>query len=258
MGEPMKGRLRSTQRAGTVPVAVEVDADVYSPLVPQVRGGKRRSGRPPASSRPPETSRRELLDAAAQVFAERGYGAATVEEVIRRAGLSKGTFYWNFTNKSDLFLALVEDRLDRPARAAVAKLTEAPADGTPSVALSASLSRLVASERPIVLLLHEFTLAAARDPEIAALHRKRHATRRSFLASVLAARHEQTGVSLTIAPDQLAEAFLALADGLALRSIIEPNAIPPTLFSDTAGLVYDGLVLRAERGSARKRRTRGG
>src|SRR5438309_2057074 len=71
-------------------------------------------GRP--ADRPPERSRRELLTAAAHVFAERGYAAATVGEIIRRAKLSKGTFYWHFASKEELFAELLDERLDRPLR----------------------------------------------------------------------------------------------------------------------------------------------
>jgi AcrR family transcriptional regulator len=49
----------------------------------------------------------ELLDAALEVFAERGYAATRLEDVARRAGVTKGTMYLYFANKEALFKELV-------------------------------------------------------------------------------------------------------------------------------------------------------
>lgn len=51
---------------------------------------------------------REILDAAADVFLELGYGATTVDEIIRRSGGSKATVYKLFGNKEGLFTAVVD------------------------------------------------------------------------------------------------------------------------------------------------------
>lgn len=59
-------------------------------------------------SRTGET-RRVLLDAAREVFAERGFADASVAEVVARAGSSVGSLYHHFGGKSELFLALWED-----------------------------------------------------------------------------------------------------------------------------------------------------
>src|SRR5438477_9052106 len=100
---------------------------------------RRGRGRPRADERSAGSSRAELIDAAAAVFAERGYDATSVEEVIRRAGLSKGTFYFNFADKDHLFLAVIQDRIDDPARGLMAITANAeghtPTAGTVSAGL---------------------------------------------------------------------------------------------------------------------------
>ena len=58
-------------------------------------------------------TRRRLLDAAAEVFAERGFGAAPLEEIAERAGYSRGAVYSNFEDKDDLFLALLARSSDQ-------------------------------------------------------------------------------------------------------------------------------------------------
>jgi len=53
----------------------------------------------------------EIIDAALEVFAEHGFGAARVEEVARRAGVSKGTVFVYFANKEELFRAVARSIL---------------------------------------------------------------------------------------------------------------------------------------------------
>jgi AcrR family transcriptional regulator len=54
------------------------------------------------------SQRGRMLDAIAQVVAEKSYGAATVADVIARAGVSRKTFYEHFRDKEDCFLAAYE------------------------------------------------------------------------------------------------------------------------------------------------------
>src|ERR1700736_3251241 len=60
-----------------------------------------------------EVRRSQILDAAAQVFLENGYGGATIDLVIERAGASKATVYSFFGGKDGLFAAIVEERVER-------------------------------------------------------------------------------------------------------------------------------------------------
>ena len=57
-------------------------------------------------------TRLDLLDAAARVFAERGYHGASVDLVAEAAGYTKGAVYSNFDSKEDLFLELLDRRID--------------------------------------------------------------------------------------------------------------------------------------------------
>lgn len=53
----------------------------------------------------------ELLAAALDLFVERGYASTRLEDVARRAGVSKGTLYLYFENKEELFKAVVRDNI---------------------------------------------------------------------------------------------------------------------------------------------------
>jgi AcrR family transcriptional regulator len=70
-------------------------------------------------------TRTRLLEAAVPALAEHGYHAARVDDVVRLAGVSHGTFYLYFANKEDLFRALAEQCADDAAVLA-ASLGEVP------------------------------------------------------------------------------------------------------------------------------------
>src|ERR1700712_4957234 len=61
----------------------------------------------PRWRRLPEERPRQILDAAFAVFAERGLAQARLEDIAKRAGLSKGTIYLYFPNKEELFREVV-------------------------------------------------------------------------------------------------------------------------------------------------------
>ena len=56
----------------------------------------------------PEARRAQILDAAFRCFAERGYHASRMDDLVRESGLSKGSLYWHFDSKEDVFLALFD------------------------------------------------------------------------------------------------------------------------------------------------------
>ena len=57
-----------------------------------------------------ETTRRRILDAAEEVFSEKGYHGSAVDDIVRASSTSKGSFYFHFPSKQEIFFALV-DRL---------------------------------------------------------------------------------------------------------------------------------------------------
>jgi AcrR family transcriptional regulator len=53
--------------------------------------------------------KQQLLEAAARLFAERGYAETRIVDIVRAAGVAKGLFYWYFENKESLFRELAEN-----------------------------------------------------------------------------------------------------------------------------------------------------
>jgi AcrR family transcriptional regulator len=191
------------------------------------------------------TSREQLLDAAASVFAERGYQGASVEAIAAAAGVTKGALYWNFESKADLFFSLLEERVDQRVRLLVGAAEAIAGEETVTPLVSREISSLADEERQLHLLAHEYWALAARDPELGARFAERQRSLREVISRALVAHHEATSVALTHDPMELATAVLALGTGLGMDRIIDPDAVPETLFGEILQLIYDGLVLRS-------------
>ena len=61
----------------------------------------------------PDARRLQLLTAATSVFAQRGYRAAGISDIVATAGVARGTFYLYFASKAEVFLAIADDFYDR-------------------------------------------------------------------------------------------------------------------------------------------------
>lgn len=57
----------------------------------------------------PTSTREQIIDAAGQVFAEKGFASASLDEVAKRAGRTKGAIYSHFASKDELMMALIEE-----------------------------------------------------------------------------------------------------------------------------------------------------
>lgn len=60
----------------------------------------------------PEERRNELIEIAEALFIEKGYDYATIEEIIKRAEIAKGTFYYYFKSKSDILDAVLDQYVE--------------------------------------------------------------------------------------------------------------------------------------------------
>src|ERR1700680_4101376 len=78
--------------------------------------------RPRGTRLPRLARRRQLLDAAMEVFVARGYHAAAMDEIAERAGVSKPVLYQHFPGKQELYLALLDESVDRLIEAVEAAL----------------------------------------------------------------------------------------------------------------------------------------
>lgn len=179
----------------------------------------------PVTRRRAETQAR-LLDAAIEIFAERGVLAATVEEICDRAGYTRGAFYSNFASKDELVLALLNADSDNNAAGVsqlVSETVKASIHGTREQAIemaSAIWIQARTTNRHWSLVQSEITLYAAREPAIRAAYlefrdRFTHATIEA-LRPVIA----EYGLELSMPLDTAVETLADLFQSAMIRAIM--------------------------------------
>lgn len=126
----------------------------------------------PKRQRRPEDRPDEILDAALAVFTEQGFAAARVDDIAKRAGLSKGAVYLYFPSKEAMLNALVEQSAGLVAQSAE-RMVAAAAPGDPEQAFRAVLKMvLTVISDPDVSAAPRLVLSEApRFPELAAYYR---------------------------------------------------------------------------------------
>jgi AcrR family transcriptional regulator len=193
-------------------------------------------------------TRERLLDAAARVYAQRGFGGATLDQVAADAGFTKGAVYSHFGSKENLLLALMEEHLasqiaeqialfDRERDSGEVMTWERPVAGS-----ARWMESLEENPDPFRLFV-ELWVYAQRDEGL----RRRlggglDALRTTFerFASVSAA--DAGFESSPNSAEQFANVMIALGIGMQMVRLIDPQNVPPSLL----GAVLSVLIRAAE------------
>jgi AcrR family transcriptional regulator len=170
-----------------------------------------------------ERTRSLLLDAAEEVFAEKGFTPASLDDIARAAGYTKGAIYKHFATKEDLFLA-VSDRYWRRYFDNFAEvMSTARQIGARELDEIAARWRQLSLDRGAehAALGHEFTLYLLRNPDA----RERVAAKRSEVVEALAKfvveGIDRIGGTLLIPPLTFAQVLIATSDAVVLGSQLD-------------------------------------
>lgn len=170
-----------------------------------------------------EHTRSLLLDAAEEVFAEKGFTSATLDDIAHAAGYTKGAIYKHFATKEDLFLA-VSDRYWRRYFDNFAEVMSTSKQiGPRELDEIAQRWRQLSHDRGAehAALGHEFSLYLLRNPDA----RERVAVKRSEvveqLAKFVVAGIDRLGLTLLIPPVTFAQVLVATSDAVVLGSELD-------------------------------------
>jgi AcrR family transcriptional regulator len=197
-----------------------------------------------------EETREEVLNAAARVFAERGFHATSLEAIAEEAGFSRGAVYYNFADKEQLFLEL----LDRRCAERAEDLRAVFADTDDDVETTSHQAQIAAQRALDAMtgdpewraLYMEFLAHAARDAAFRRAFARRTAQMRGALEEVVVQRTRPIADALDMEPKHLAVVIDALGTGLWANHMLHGSrAVPPDLFSKALALMVDGIAARA-------------
>jgi AcrR family transcriptional regulator len=196
-------------------------------------------------------TREQVLIAASRVFARSGFHATSLDAVAEEAGFSRGAVYYNFADKEQLFLELLDRRCAERAR----HVREVFASGGDDIAQTSEQAQLAARDALEAMirdpewraLYLEFLAHAARDKGFRRAFARRTDEMRAALEEVVVERAALVDEdALGMSPQELAVVIDALGVGLWAHHMLHgQRAASPDLFSQAVALIVDGVVARS-------------
>ncbi len=164
-----------------------------------------------------------IVEAMRVSVARRGIAGSTFDHVAREAGVSRGLLHYYFGTKERLLVEVVRRESDvRIERLEQAILNAKSADDV-LAALVESFEAFLGEGPSAAVMIYELITLGQRNEEIAAELAELGRRVRSHTADTLRAKSEAGIVSLRADPDTVATFLFALADGMTIRRLSEPE-----------------------------------
>jgi AcrR family transcriptional regulator len=189
-----------------------------------------------------ENTRAKLLEAALDVFAEKGLDGATVDDLVQAAGFTRGAFYSNFASLEDVFFAVFEQQSARMVSLVRDVVAETPDDRFGLDVVGVILDRLWPHSRQWYLLQTEYLLYALRHQDAAASFAQQRSRFEGEFATVLGQVLERLGRVPTIPTPQLAKIIASLYLGLLAEESLAQPQHGELLASRFTGEVLPGVL----------------
>lgn len=191
-----------------------------------------------------QQTRDTLVQAAAQVFAERGFHGASLDEVAAVAGFTKGAVYSNFKGKDDLFLAVFESRYERHLTTLYATIEATEGNHEEHLADFVDLIGVQFTDEDGTwgALFQEFCLYAMRNPEakskLAALQQFDVRT----MTEIIETERKRHGIETGEPAEHQAFIVVALFQGLYNMRLIDPTSVDEPLLETTMAFVTRAML----------------
>ena len=176
--------------------------------------------RPTRSPRADE-KRAQIRRAAYASFRDGGYHDTTVDDVCARAGISKGSFYWHYASKQEVFVDILETWTREVMGEMLVQFEEAVGQPDRYAHLADALAREVHRGRAIVPLWLEFTVQARQDAEIRGVVAGFYRRARAAIAEML--RPHVGGEVVEEELQAAAATIFAAYAGLVLQDLCDPE-----------------------------------
>ncbi len=181
-----------------------------------------------------EETRARLREAAQECFSQQGYDGASVAEICRCAGVSKGAFYHHFSSKHALFLELLDWWLGGIDQQLAAARIEAVTVPDAILGMAEQVGAIFHMADEYVPIFMEFYSKASRDPIVWKATIEPYRRYRDFFAQLIQLGIDEGSISPTD-PDMTARVFLSLAVGLLLQGLLSQEE------EDWAQVAYEGV-----------------
>jgi AcrR family transcriptional regulator len=173
-----------------------------------------------------EATRARILSAAMDVFAEKGFHGASVEDICEKAGFTRGAFYSNFAAIDDLVMELYEQHAQALSERVQSLGTRD--DLSPEQILAAVLdvwSQTPNSEDHWYLLEIEFTLYAIRNKDVGHIWARQQGKVRDDLATLVQRVAAREGIRLSVTPQEFVRLAQAIYQGGMSQQLLQPRSV---------------------------------
>jgi AcrR family transcriptional regulator len=185
-----------------------------------------------------------LLDAAKRLIAERGYAGASVRELAAAAGVNIGAVNYHFGSRENLLTEAILEYYEEWGDQVDA--VEVDPEAEPLVALGARMRPIldgIAAAQPYFVVALESILQAQRSPELKRRVVEHYAKQRRHAAESMAEQGSELAKQLPLRfREVIASYMIAVADGLQLQGLLDPDAIPT---SDELAFMYEAFAAAA-------------
>jgi AcrR family transcriptional regulator len=176
-----------------------------------------------------EETRAALLEAAAKVFARRGYDGSSISEITSEAGLTSGAIYAHYASKAELFNATLEAFAERDLDQLLGRGGAELVDALTS--LGAAIDRREPTEASLLI---SAIVAARNDPEVARLLIDGLAGREQLFRGLIGAAQSSEAVAGDLSPAAITRFCVMVAMG---SLIVEALGIEPVDHAEWAALI---------------------
>jgi AcrR family transcriptional regulator len=164
-----------------------------------------------------------IVEAMRTSVAEHGIAGSTFDRVAREAGVSRGLLHYYFGSKERLLVEVVRRESDLRGRSLDQAVAEAQGPDDLIHALVRNLEEILGDGRSGVVTFYELLTLGQRNAEIAAELAELARRTRTRLAEALRAGSDAGTFALRAAPEEVASFLFALADGVTIRRLAEPE-----------------------------------
>lgn len=187
--------------------------------------------------------RQQIMEAAITCFAENGFYETSMDDIVKVAGLSKGSLYWYFKSKRDLFKSLIEMWFEEIMDGLMEAVEHAESANEKLSVMVDAVKKTVALQPELARAQLEFFAMALRDEEIQNWLRENYALQREFFAGIVQYGIER-GEFRPLPADAVARMIMAYFDGAWLhQELLEARPSTEELLEEVKATVL--AVLRA-------------
>lgn len=193
-----------------------------------------------------ETRRRQIVEAAILVMATRGWNEASIDEITKEAGVSRGLVSYHFKDKAELLSEMLK-RCETASRDTVTEALETTDDPVERFRVVVRASLQLTKDDPAIyeIFLH-FMASARSNPELGEQIRDLYRGFRAGTARTIRAMQQAGYFRKDIDADAAAARHIGAMTGFALQWLLDPGAFPfEEGLKETEDMLVESLLPRA-------------